>query len=152
MLDSIRLALPSRWPEKVAELRSVAAAVGEDVTLRRFLAESGLELDDVYGSTRGWTDLRVAAGLPVAPAGARDEALLRAVGRLTHVDDALRLRGDRDLLTVAPDEVADLPERERRLARMLIATLGDQVLDRSADLVAGWRVVREHPRVVAELQ
>jgi hypothetical protein len=152
VLDSIRSALPSRWPDKVAELRSVAAAVGEDVSLSRFLAESGLDLDHVYDVKRTWTDLRVAAGLPVAVPGPHDEALLRAVGRLTHVDDVVRLRGYRDVLEVAPEEVAGLPERERRLARMLIATLGDQVLERGETLTEGWRLLSDHPRATAELR
>jgi hypothetical protein len=134
-------------------VRSVAAAVGEEVSLGRFLAEWGLEeLDNVYDGKRMWTDLRVAAGLPVAAPGPHDEALLRGVGRLTHVDDMVRLRGYRDLLAVAPEEAAGLPERERRLARMLTATLGDQVLERGATLAEGWRLLRDHPRAAAELR
>ncbi|MGF1662776.1 MAG: hypothetical protein ACFCVG_09960 [Kineosporiaceae bacterium] len=120
--------------------------------MRRFLAESGLELDDVHDGKRTWTDLRMAAGLPVTAPGEHDEALLRAVGRLTHVDDVVRLRGHQDLLEVSPEEIAGLPERERRLARMLVATLGEQVLERGATLTEGWRLLRDHPRAAAELR
>ena len=57
VLTSIRNAIPTRWPERVAELRSLG-----DVSLSTFLAHSGLELDDVYANNRSWSELRRAAG------------------------------------------------------------------------------------------
>ena len=92
VLASIRNAIPSRWPERVAELRSIG-----DVSLSTFLAHSGLELDDVYANNRSWTELRRAAGMPTAPAGDSETQLLRAVGRLLHVDDDERIARYRDL-------------------------------------------------------
>ena len=91
VLASIRNAIPSRWPERVAELRSIG-----DVSLSTFLAHSGLELDDVYANNRSWTELRRAAGMPTAPAGDSETQLLRAVGRLLHVDDDERIARYRD--------------------------------------------------------
>src|SRR3546814_10131191 len=47
VMRSLREAIPSRWPSKVEELRSLRQ-VHPDVDLAGFLNESGLELDDVY--------------------------------------------------------------------------------------------------------
>ena len=77
VLASIRNAIPTRWPERVAELRSIG-----DVSLSTFLDHSGLELEDIYANNRSWSELRRAAGLPTSPAGESETALLRAVGRL----------------------------------------------------------------------
>ena len=55
--------------------------------MREYLRETGLDLEDVYAGNRSWSDLREAAGLPVAPAGPHEVPLRRGVGRLLHVDD-----------------------------------------------------------------
>ena len=86
VLSSIRNAIPTRWPERVAELRSLG-----DVSLSIFLGQSGLELEDLYANHRSWTELRRAAEIPTAPKGESETPLLRAVGRLLHVDDDERI-------------------------------------------------------------
>ena len=47
VLRSLREAIPSRWPAKVDELRSLRRE-RPDIGLAEFLDESGLDLDDVY--------------------------------------------------------------------------------------------------------
>ena len=122
VLESIKNAVPSRWTEKVNELRALAAE-RPGITLGEFLAESGLELDDVYDGRRSWSDLREAAGLQSAARG-DDEHIQRAVGRLLHIDDPKRLAKWREWLRHAePPDVASLPPRERRLMRMLLVQL-----------------------------
>ena len=79
MLRSLRDAIPSRWPAKVDELRSLAATTPTS-TLVEFLDESGLDLDDVYDGSQGWSDLREAAGVPTRPAGPHEKPLRRAIG------------------------------------------------------------------------
>ncbi len=74
VLRSIRESLPSTWPARVAELRSLG-----DVDLATFLTESGLELEDIYAGGRSWTALRTAAGLGVADPGKNDTAFAAAV-------------------------------------------------------------------------
>lgn len=64
VLNSIKHAIPTRWPERIAELRSLG-----DVSLSTFLQQSGLELDDIYANNRSWSELRRAAGLPTLPPG-----------------------------------------------------------------------------------
>ena len=90
VLGNIRESVPSRWTAKVEELRHVVNRHA-DVSLARFLDETGLDLEDVYVGQKTWSDLRSDAGLPVAPAGPEEEALRRACGRVLHVDDARRI-------------------------------------------------------------
>ena len=145
VLRSIRQAIPSDWKAKCDELRSLG-----DITLASYLEESGLELEDIYSNNRSWSGLRRATGLPTDDAGPHEDGLLRAVGRLLHVDDYDRLAAYRSLVTAAeaPDPTA-LSERERRYARMLIASL--TTLKVSASLRDGLAELWQHPQVRQEL-
>ena len=117
VLDNIRTALPTRWAERVREMQALG-----DVSLGRFLDETGLDLADIYSGNHSFTELRREAGLPTLPAGRNEGALLRAVGRLDHVDDPLRLRQWTDWLrsSRAPQPTS---EADRRLLRMLVGSL-----------------------------
>jgi superfamily II DNA or RNA helicase/HKD family nuclease len=154
VLESIRSAIPSRWPQKVDELKGMVAA-GREATLANYLDHTGLDVADVYQGNRGWTELCAAADVDVLPAGPAEEALRRAVGRLLHVDDDVRLDGYRELLRLpSAPVVAELDERDRRGVRMLIAQLVDQVdrsvLPKESTLQDGVDLVWQHPQVRAE--
>jgi hypothetical protein len=90
VLNNIRAALRMRWRDLAAELRLLG-----DVSLGDFLAETGIELEDLYRVRRptdgGWAGLRRQAGLDECPAGAHDATLSAAIGRMLHVDDPSRL-------------------------------------------------------------
>ncbi len=152
VLRSLRDAIPSRWPARVAELRVVHANY-PDVALSQYLEESGLDLPDVYDTSgKCWSDLCQAAGVQVSPAGPHEAPLRKALGRLLHVDDDERIETSRRLMESAvPPDVASLPERERRLVRMLVASLGDQVLTKEQSLQHGVDLLWAHPQVRAEL-
>jgi len=141
VLRSIKDAVPSRWPAKVAELRSMVAA-GYEPTLGNYLAHSGLDIEDIAGR---WSDLLEAAGLPVAPAGPHEKALRKAVGRMTHMDDATRLAG-----------YGDVQGASDPLQRMLVASLLDPLIGKDLDaditVAAALEVIGQHPQVVAELE
>jgi superfamily II DNA or RNA helicase/HKD family nuclease len=145
VLRSIKQAIPSEWRAKCAELRSLG-----DVTFATYLHETGLELEDVYANNRSWSALRRAVGLPTDVAGPDEDALLRAVGRLLHVDDRERLHAYRSVVerSTAPDPNA-LSDRERRYARMLIGSL--RTLKSSESLAQGLAQLWEHPQVRHEL-
>ena len=64
VLRSLRDAIPTRWPAKVEELRSLRRD-HPDIGLAEFLDESGLDLDDVYDGSKSWSDLRQDAGAPI---------------------------------------------------------------------------------------
>lgn len=79
----------------------------------------------------------------------------RALGRLLHVDDRVRLDAYAELL--AGDrvpEVSRMDERRRRLARMLVSQVVDQVersaLAKAATLQEGLDLIWRHPQVRRE--
>jgi hypothetical protein len=157
VLESVRQAVPSNWPAKVAELRTVSGGK-DDVTLTRYLAESGLELTDVYAQGRSWSDLLEAADLPVAPAGPHEERLRKAIGRLLHIDDEQRIHGYQALLSspTRPDP-ASMSRTEKRLLRMLLASVSGQILTKQnslndASLGTVVDLVWSHPQVIIELR
>jgi len=150
VLRSLREAIPSRWPAKVDELRSLRRD-RPSLGLGEFLDESGLELDDVYAGGRGWSDLVEAAGGRVEPAGPAEVALRRAVGRLLHVDDAERIATYRRLVTGPRPDLSTLSERERRLVHLFVASLADQALTKDVTLQDGVDLVWSHPQVLNEL-
>ncbi len=152
VLRSLREAIPSRWPSKAEELRSLRQ-VHPDIDLAGFLDESGLELDDVYDGAKSWSDLQAAAGAPVLPDGPHETELRRAVGRLLHIDDDERIATYQHILaaTTAPS-VDAMPERERRLVRMLVAALTGRAITKDTNLQAALDLLWTHPQVRAELQ
>jgi hypothetical protein len=151
VLRSIREAIPSQWNAKLEELRAIAREQA-DVTLEDYLHETGLELEELYTGHRGWSDLRDQAGVGVLPAGPREQELRRAIGRLLHVDDEVRQSYWAELLRLPTAPASDnLDERQRRLARMLVASVADTVLTREDDLDQGLSVLWSHPQVRAEL-
>ncbi|WP_437785423.1 DUF3427 domain-containing protein [Sorangium sp. So ce1097] len=150
VLENIRHAVPSGWTARVEELRRLAR--GSDVSLARFLEETGLELEDVFAGQRSWSDLRGDAGLPLLGTGPHEEALRRACGRLLHVDDVARIEAYRRLLAseACPDP-AVMSARERRLLRMLVATVADRAIGKTTTLAQACALVWAHPQVRAEL-
>ncbi len=151
VLRSLRDAIPTRWPQRVEELRVVQTAY-PDVTLSKYLEESGLDLPDVYDGSRGWSDLCEAARVPIGPAGEHEKPLRKALGRLLHIDDDERIATYRRLLEAStPVDVSEISERERRLVRMLVASIGDQVLKKTETVQDAVDLVWSHPQVRAEL-
>lgn len=154
VLSSLKNALPSNWRQKTRELRAIAAARGADIGIREFLQETGLGLEDVYGQNRGWSDLREAARLPVAEKGPIEGPLRRAVGRLLHVDDRVRIDAYMDLCASERPPLFDPGARsiEARLARMLTSQLLYKQMDKGASLAEGLAQIWQHPQVLAELR
>ncbi|MGX7678785.1 DUF3427 domain-containing protein [Jatrophihabitans sp. DSM 45814] len=150
VLRSIQEAIPSRWPAKVAELRALSTVRGR-VSLADYLAETGLDVGDVYTGNRGWSDLQEAAGVVVAASGEHEVALRRGIGRMQHVDDEQRIGVYSNFLqsSDAP-AVESMTEVERRLARMLVANLADSVIGRQGSLQDAVDLVWSHPQIVAE--
>lgn len=148
ILKSLREALPSRLPQLVAEVRALVEA-GHPATLSAFLDQTGIGLETIY-TNRCFTDILRAADLPTAAPGPAEAALRKALGRLLHIDDRERLETLRTLL-VSPSDVGKLPERERRLWRMLLAQLMANAAPGDLELAAATELLWQHPAVVAEL-
>jgi hypothetical protein len=151
VIRSIKQSVPANWPQKVTELRTLAAEQ-PNISLATFLETSGLELEDVYAGNYAWSDMKQQAGLPIAAEGPHERVLRRACGRLLHVDDVERLAKWSEWLgrSEAPD-VAHLSETDARLLRMLIAQLVDQISESGMTLDAGARLVWAHAQVRSEL-
>ncbi|MEL7207732.1 MAG: DUF3427 domain-containing protein, partial [Actinomycetota bacterium] len=151
VLRSIRSAVPSRWTAKVEELRALEASEHE-VSLSSYLEQTGMEVEDLYTGQRGWSDLLDSAGLPTKPAGPAEKSLRRGVGRMLHVDDPERLDTYAQLLASdGPPALDQLAERERRLARMLVASVASTELAKDDSLGDGRDLLWSHPQVRAEL-
>ncbi len=145
VLGSIRAAIPSTWRERCAELRSLG-----DVGLGEYLESSGLDLEEIYAGGHSWSEMRRDAGLDGAPAGPAEPAMLRAVGRLLHVDDDERLEAYPRLLAGdRPPSADSLSSREQRLLRMLVSSLTG--LSASSSFDDALAQVWAHPQVRAEL-
>ena len=114
------------------------------------LRASGLELEDVYAGGHSWTEMRREVGLATDTAGPAEKLLLRAVGRLLHVDDDERLETyPRLLRRNHPPALESLSLREQRLLRMLISSI--TTLGASGSFADALAQVWAHPHVRAEL-
>ncbi|MBK6517294.1 MAG: DUF3427 domain-containing protein [Polyangiaceae bacterium] len=105
----------------IDDLRTTVAQRGPSVSLATFIQDAGVDLEDVYSQGRCWTSLRRAAGVSLGRRGPDDDQLERALGRMLHVDDSLRLDGMRALLRASSPPRADAAEP---LQRLLFALLG----------------------------
>src|SRR5947209_3069196 len=118
VLANVRGALNLAWPGLVSELRDIG-----DCGLDTFLAETGIELEDLYRSRKGgWAGLRRLAGFDDRPPGPDDDRLSGAIGRMLHIDDLERLRFIEKLLSAdgPPSTAAGVSDdRARRLLAML---------------------------------
>ncbi len=108
-----------------ARLADDLRALGPETRLRGFMEGAGVELEEIYarpGSGHCFTDLRRRAGFDQSAA---DGALLKAIGRLIHVDDLERIAVWRGILGAdRPDQISRLQGREHRLGLMVFAVLG----------------------------
>ncbi len=124
ILDNLRAAVRrSRWMTLVADLRVEPAGIG----LKDFLDRHDLRLEDVYRGGHSWTELQREAGHPTpSPANTElERRTLRAVGRMTHIDDPERVELYRSLLIQeAPPNGHLTDERRVRLLTMLAWDLG----------------------------
>jgi hypothetical protein len=97
ILDNLKAAVRrSRWLTLVSDLRQEP----DRTTLLEFLDRRDHRLEDVYRGDRSWTQLRRDASHS-APAPSNPELerrCLRALGRLTHVDDPERVTFYRELI------------------------------------------------------
>jgi superfamily II DNA or RNA helicase/HKD family nuclease len=128
VLANLRQCLPSRRPQLLQELRSLATAgeIGPASGLADWLDALAMEPAEFYGIRgAGFTALRRELGWLTTPPHPEEERLTRAIASgLLHLDDPDRLRATASALAapVPPDPEA-LGERERRGWLMLFAQL-----------------------------
>jgi superfamily II DNA or RNA helicase/HKD family nuclease len=123
VLAHLRQAFDRRSETLVREARELAAARGE-VTLARFLSETGRDLDDVYRSSLGsWSALRREAGLPGASEAVGEDLLPRRLGGILHVDEPERLSLWARAAALSPEEAGALTVVDSRRLVMLAQRL-----------------------------
>ena len=120
VLDNVRHVLPTTWKQRIQELRELG-----DVSLKHYLDETGLELEDVYRNNHTWTELRRTAGFSAEPPASADEARFgRGIARLLHLDDQDRIDAYRELLSSRrPPLASSLGEWRRRQLEGLLLTV-----------------------------
>ncbi|MEJ7647731.1 MAG: helicase-related protein [Nakamurella sp.] len=118
VLANIRNQLTSKKSFLVSELRHRPTPL-----LRVYLQDTGAELTDVVRPDRLWTSLGRAAGLSLPDAGPLEDALVKRVRALAHVDDPDRAAAYRRLLGRRDWSYASLSAAEQALADMLIFSL-----------------------------
>ena len=150
VLDNLSRSLSTRWTSIVRELTALLQSERFAIrlpTLSEFLDETGVELEDVYASDKGWTALRRAAGVTLASERDGDARIQGAFGRLLHIDDPLRLDAYRRAATGQyTDSLAD---------RRLVAALGATIWGRDTEAPGTERgiveAVRARPALAGEL-
>ncbi|MGV3520295.1 DUF3427 domain-containing protein [Luteitalea sp.] len=151
VLRNIRQAVPSRRPAMERELRLLLGSEefsGRIPSLSEFLEATGLEVEDVY-KAGSWSALKRAAGVAMPAYGPLEDKLSRALRRLLHLDDPIRLSAYQRMLA---DGVVDhTSESDRRLLAGLHYTLVTSDAA-PATLDGSMRLLHEHPAIVADLQ
>jgi superfamily II DNA or RNA helicase len=151
VLANIKTSIPRTWVARADELRSLAQE-RPNISLRDFLKESGLDVEDVYSNKRSWSDLKESAGLETRQEGPHEKVLRRACGRLLHVDDAERLEFWSTWLSASDQPpTSSLSDREARMVKMLLSQLLDRIATENWTLDRGVDVLWEHGQVRAEL-
>jgi len=144
VLDHIKSSLPNRWPERVSELKAMG-----DVDLAFYLESTGLEVDDVYQGGRSWTEHRRAAGWVEDAPGSDEVKLGRALGRMIHLGDSIRLNYYRKLLRREHISQPAAGSVEWKLQFMLHTSLWG--IDSPGSLEEGWGRLRAEPHMHNEL-
>ncbi len=150
VLESIKAAVQLNVQVLGRELSVLASQMpdGQPVTLRRFLEETGTELQDV-ARVGGWTRLRRRANLEGREASSDESRLQKGATRLIHADDLERI--DRWSGWLHADQPPELgADRERRLASMLLCTAwGLRNVPESFE--AAWAGIREAAPIREEI-
>jgi len=146
VLENVRHQLRLNRGALAVDLRSYG-----DISLGDYLEQSGRELADIYRNNGSWTALRRAAGLPTLPEGPDEEALLKRISTLIHVDDRERANAYIELMSDEAPPYDELSERQQILARMLFFTVWPSK-SHFESWEDGFAHLRRHPAACAELR
>ncbi len=147
VLDNVRKQLGTGFQGLVEDLQALHAR-DKHVTLATFLREANVDLEDVYANGRCWTTLRRAAGIALPPRGPDDDQLERAICRMLHIDDSLRLDGIRAFVSQAS---APRPDDTNAVQRILFMLLG-YVRKPLTELKNAWSALWRTPALREELK
>ncbi|MER7504604.1 DUF3427 domain-containing protein [Nonomuraea pusilla] len=148
LLTDLRVQLGATVNTLSKEIRSLA-----ELSLIRYLEESGRDIGDLYRNGRHWTSLLRRAGLLPGEGSALEEELGSRVRALLHVDD--RARGEAYARLLQPDgpRYASLSPTDQAFARMLFFSFwrdggGFASYDEALDRLRGERALCDEIRQV----
>jgi hypothetical protein len=119
ILDSVKNSLPTTIRERVSELENLG-----DVSLSKYLQETGLELEDVYRSGHWWSKIRRSAGFEKTNAEPVAIKIGRSLGKQLHPDDPKRLEAwTRLLLREMAPNLEELGKDDALYAYMLVSLI-----------------------------
>ncbi|UJR85256.1 DUF3427 domain-containing protein [Sandaracinus amylolyticus] len=151
VLENVQHALGLGKKALVEDLRELAKS-HRDIDLATFLRETDTDVEDVYSSGAEpwtWTRLRREAGLESSRRdGDEDLQVERALSRMLHVDDPLRLDGFRALLARGS---APAPDASDPIQRWLFVLLG-WVRAPYAQMSRAWSHLWSRPALRRELR
>ena len=148
ILASLRHALPSNVRQRAAELRTLGTA-----SLADYLAQSGLQLEDVYRGNHYWTKLQRLAQTGSPPPEAQgEEPIGRAIGRMLHINDTARIDFLLDRLSQVQAPAAPGPDtlEARQLNMFFLGLMAPIQRDQLTLESAATRLWR-HPALISEL-
>lgn len=92
VIENLKQALQINRMRLVRELVAWSVNQPGEIRLRNFLNEQGIELHELYANNRSWQQLKRDAMLDVPEFGPADDALLRCMASLIHVNDPVLLQ------------------------------------------------------------
>ena len=151
VLRSIRESVPSMWSAKVGELRGLLSR-GDEVSLARYLEETGRGVEDVYDGDRSWSELRADAGIVLRPGAPRANLASRMRTASSRRRSGSYRWVHRDALDAdSVPEPSTFDERGRRLLRMLVATVADRAVTKTETVEEACARLWSHHNVRLEL-
>ncbi|MPY57159.1 DUF3427 domain-containing protein [Streptomyces spongiae] len=147
VIDSIR----EQMRRSVTDAARAAAEYGQ-LGLRRYLQETGRELDDLYRGDGTWTRALRQAGVLEGEAPEEETALLRRVRSFLHVDDPERIQAYTRMLEDDAPLYSDLDERGQAYARMLFFQLWPRGSAEHARYEEGLATLHQQQAVRSELR
>lgn len=144
ILNNVR----SQLTYRTGELERLLKHLGTRATLRNFLNEAELSIEDFYSRNLSFALLGRRAGIFSLPQGPNETRIGKRLRLLIHADDIARL----DFIRRAAEgnlNVAELPERDRRRLLMLLCLLLD--LEDANDLIGNYRRLLDYPAICDEL-
>jgi hypothetical protein len=147
VLDNLLHALPITWQRRVQELRLLG-----DISLREFLHETGLDVQDIYRNSHYWTKVRRAAGFLDDIEVDGEARIGRGLGRLLHVDDLERLDFLKSLANAKhPPKIKGFDERKQRQFQMALLTIFNPNNGEFGTLQDAIHALWAHPDLLSEL-
>jgi len=146
VLENIKNSLPTSWQARKAESKSVGA-----VTLSEFLGATGLELPELYANSHCYTKLLRETGQLPGEGTPAEVQLGKALTRMLHMDDPLRLGFFHGLASrPSPPDPSQFDGRELRLLHMLHYSLWG--VSTAKPLADGLAELWNEPAILTELK